>query len=74
MLIRSDDLAAYVEGKDQCDVNITSPSRGDQAAFTGRIKTRSYEDNQGIKRKAWEVEAAIVPLQQKIKCIAYLER
>ncbi len=32
-------------------------AKGGQAAVVGRIKTRSYDDNQGIRRKAWEIEA-----------------
>ncbi len=40
-------------------------SKGGQAAVVGRIKTRSYEDNQGIKRKAWEIEADDVRFLQR---------
>jgi len=40
-------------------------AKGGQAAVIGRIKTRSYEDNQGIKRRAWEVEADDVRFLQR---------
>ncbi len=40
-------------------------SKGGQAAVIGRIKTRSYDDNQGIRRKAWEIEADDVRFLQR---------
>lgn len=42
-------------------------AQGGQAAVVGRIKTRSYDDNQGVRRKAWEVEADDVRFLQRAK-------
>ncbi len=40
-------------------------AKGGQAAVVGRIKTRSYDDNQGVRRKAFEVEADDVRFLQR---------
>jgi len=40
-------------------------AKGGQTAVVGRIKTRSYDDNQGVRRKAFEVEADDVRFLQK---------
>jgi len=41
-------------------------AKGGQAAVVGRIKTRSYDDNQGVRRKAFEVEADDVRFLQRV--------
>ena len=40
-------------------------AKGGQAAVVGRIKTRSYDDNQGVRRKAFEVDADDVRFLQR---------
>ena len=40
-------------------------AKGGQAAVVGRIKTRSYDDSSGIRRKAWEIEADDVRFLQR---------
>ena len=42
-------------------------AKGGQAAVVGRIKTRSYDDNQGVRRKAWEIDADDVRFLQRPK-------
>jgi len=39
--------------------------KGGQAAVVGRIKTRTYEDKQGNRRKAWDIEADDVRFLQR---------
>jgi len=40
-------------------------AKGGQTAVVGRIKTRSYDNNQGVRRKAFEVEADDVRFLQR---------
>jgi len=56
------DITAWRKLAENCSKFL---AKGGQAAVTGRIKTRSYDDNQGIRRKAWEVEADDVRFLQR---------
>ncbi len=40
-------------------------AKGGQAAVVGRIKTKSYDDNQGVRRKAFEIEADDIRFLQR---------
>ena len=56
------DVSAWRKLAENCSRYL---SKGGQAAVVGRIKTRSYDDNQGVRRKAFEVEADDVRFLQR---------
>jgi len=56
------DVSAWRKLAENCSRYL---SKGGQAAVVGRIKTRSYDDNQGVRRKAWEIDADDVRFLQK---------
>ena len=56
------DVVAWQKTAEACANNLT---KGQKVLVVGRIQTRSYEDNQGIRRKAVEVVANHVIFLEK---------